>query len=127
MSLNKLRTYLVEFLALTIVCAGFGQFAFAGKIGAAQVVDSESREVVLDRIAVTLARADVAKQLASYGVTPADVEARLRGLSDEELVQLEGRLDEQVAGGDVLVIIGAVFLVLLILELVGVTDIFKSF
>ena len=126
MSLQKFRTYLVEFLALTIVSAGFAQFAFAGKIEVAQVVDTESREVVLDRIAVTLAREDVASQMAAYGVTPADVQARLRGLSDAELVELDGRLGEEIAGGDTLAVIGTVFLVLLILELVGVTDIFKS-
>lgn len=126
MSLQKLRTCLVNFLALTIICTGFGQFAFAGKIDTTQVIDTEAREVVLDRIAVALAREDVADQLASYGVSSADIEARLRGLSDEELVDLEGRLDEQLAGGDALALIGAVFLVLLILELVGVTDIFKS-
>ena len=32
-----------------------------------------------------------------------------------------------LAGGDVVAIVGVVFIVLLILELVGVTDIFKSF
>jgi hypothetical protein len=39
---------------------------------------------------------------------------------------LEGSLDRQIAGGDAIAVIGVVFLVLLILELVGVTDIFKS-
>ncbi len=39
---------------------------------------------------------------------------------------LEAEMDRQIAGGDALSLIGAVFLVLLILELVGVTDVFKS-
>ena len=52
---------------------------------------------------------------------------RLNGLSHAELLELEGQLDSQVAGGDIIGLIGAVFVVLLILELVGVTDIFKSF
>ena len=47
-------------------------------------------------------------------------------MTTAELLELESRFDEQVAGGDALGVIGAVFLVLLILELVGVTDIFKS-
>ena len=37
-----------------------------------------------------------------------------------------GKIDQQIAGGDILAVIGIVFVVLLILELVGVTDIFKS-
>jgi len=36
-------------------------------------------------------------------------------------------IENQVAGSDALAVIGVVFLVLMILELVGVTDIFKSF
>jgi hypothetical protein len=47
-------------------------------------------------------------------------------LSDSELLLLEAEMDRQVAGGDALAVIGTVFLVLLILELVGVTDIFKK-
>jgi len=57
---------------------------------------------------------------------PAAVEARLAAMTPEERAQLNARIDEMPAGGDVLVLIGAVFLVLLILELVGVIDIFKK-
>jgi hypothetical protein len=47
-------------------------------------------------------------------------------LTDEEIAALHGRIEQQVAGGDAIAVIGVVFLVLLILELVGVTDIFKA-
>ena len=60
------------------------------------------------------------------GVDRALVHDRLLALSDSELLMLEQEMDRLVAGGDALAVIGAVFLVLLILELVGVTDIFKS-
>ena len=60
------------------------------------------------------------------GVNIAVISDRLKGLTDAELIALEGRIDQETAGGSALGVIGAVFLVLLILELVGVTDIFKS-
>ncbi len=42
-------------------------------------------------------------------------------------MELEGQIDEQIAGGaDILAVIGIVFVVLLILDLTGVTDVFKS-
>jgi hypothetical protein len=47
-------------------------------------------------------------------------------MTDVELLALEGNLDKQVAGGDVLAVVGIVFVVLIILELMGVTDIFKA-
>jgi len=47
-------------------------------------------------------------------------------MTTAELIALEGRIDENNAGGSALGTIGAVFLVLLILEVVGVTDVFKG-
>jgi len=96
-------------------------------IGTAHLVDQESRVASLSRIEVLLAREDVGRQLEAFGVDRALVVERLNGLSHAELLELEGQLDSQVAGGDIIGLIGAVFVVLLILELVGVTDIFKSF
>jgi hypothetical protein len=39
---------------------------------------------------------------------------------------LAGRLEELPAGGDLLAVVGITFVVILILELVGVIDIFKK-
>ena len=127
MGLQKARGALVRLVSVSIVCMGFAQVAPAGMIGTAYMLDDESRAASLSRIEVLLARADVASQLEAFGVDQAMVVERLNGLSNAELLELEGRLDSQVAGGDILALIGAVFVVLLILELVGVTNIFKSF
>ena len=54
------------------------------------------------------------------------VEGRLDALSDAELATLAGQIGEAPAGGDALAVIGIVFVVLIILELVGVIDIFKK-
>ena len=127
MGLQKARGALMRLVSVSIVCMGFAQAAPAGMIGTAYMLDDESRAASLSRIEVVLARADVASQLEAFGVDQAMVVERLNGLSNAELLELEGRLDSQVAGGDILALIGAVFVVLLILELVGVTNIFKSF
>ena len=39
---------------------------------------------------------------------------------------MSAQLDNMPAGSSVLVVVGIVFVVLLVLELVGVTDVFKS-
>jgi hypothetical protein len=127
MALQKARGALTRLVSVSIICMGFAQAAPAGMIGTAYMVDEESRATSLSRIEVLLARQDVSRQLEAFGVDRALVVERLNGLSHAELMELEGQLDEQVAGGDVVAIVGVVFIVLLILELVGVTDIFKSF
>jgi hypothetical protein len=102
-------------------------FKPAAMIGTGHLVDNETRAASVSRVEVLLARADVAAQLEAFGVDKDQVVERLNGLSTAELLELEGKIEEQIAGGnDILVIIGIVFLVLLILDLTGVTDVFKS-
>ncbi|HSM32282.1 MAG TPA: PA2779 family protein [Woeseiaceae bacterium] len=127
MKFQKARGALMRLVSVSIVCMGFAQVAPAGMIGTAYMLEDETRAASLSRVEVLLARADVGRQLEAFGVDQAMVVERLNGLSTAELLELEGQLDSQVAGGDIVGIIGAVFVVLLILELVGVTDIFKSF
>ena len=126
MGFEKARGALMRLVSLSIICMGFAQVAPAGVIGTGYMLEDESRAASLSRIEVLLARQDVGRQLEAFGVDRAMVMQRLEGLSGAELLELEGQLDSQVAGGDLLAVIGVVFVVLLILELVGVTDIFKS-
>ncbi|MDH3532119.1 MAG: PA2779 family protein [Gammaproteobacteria bacterium] len=122
----KARGILVRFMSIALICMGFAQVSSGGMIGTAYLVDKDMHAASLARIEVLLASEDVAKQLTALGVDPANVVQRLHGLSDAELLALEGRIDEQIAGGGALELIGAVFLVLLILELLGVTDVFSK-
>ncbi len=74
----------------------------------------------------TLARADVQDKLAELGVDATAIEGRLAALSDQEIATLAEQIESAPAGGDALAVIGIVFVVLIILELVGVIDIFKK-
>jgi len=126
MKFSRLRRLCVRLVSIALVSAGFTQAAWAGTIGTEYMLDVDARDTSLARVEALLAEDEVARQMERLGVDAAVVNERLKGLTDAELVSLEGRIDQQTAGGDALGVIGAVFLVLLILELVGVTDIFKS-
>jgi len=64
--------------------------------------------------------------MVELGVDPRQAELRVAALSDQELAQLDTRLDSLPAGEGALALVGAVFLVLMILEFTGVIDIFKK-
>ena len=96
----------------------------AGIVGTEHMVAQETRSHTLDRIDVILAGETVASQLEAWGVAPEMVRERMAAMSDVELQQLAANMETDPAGG-VLVVIGVVFVVLLILELVGVTNIFR--
>ncbi len=73
-----------------------------------------------------LARGEVREQMILLGVDPAQASARVAALTEQEISQLQRHINELPAGSNALALIGAVFLVLLILELVGVTNIFNK-
>jgi hypothetical protein len=104
--------------------------ARGGVIGTQQYLGAvdraAAREAAMARIDAVLARAEVRGQLERYGVDSAAAQERVAALTDQELQTLANDLDNLPAGGDLLAVAGIVFLVLLILELVGVIDIFKK-
>ena len=70
------------------------------------------------------ARADVVKELEAQGVSAADALARVATMSDAEVSDLNGRIDQLPAGGDILGIIFTVFIILLITDILGFTKVF---
>lgn len=98
--------------------------ASAGIVGTERMVAHEARAVSLTKVENMLAKEEVATQLKAWGVAPEDVSRRVAALSDAELQQLAATMESNPAGAGVLGLVGAVFVVLLILELVGITNIF---
>lgn len=123
---KSLRNFVVRLVSLSLLSLGLAQASGAAMFGTQQVIQSEARDARITRVEMILARQDVARQLILFGVDPLAVQSRVGNMTDAELMSLEGSLDKQVAGGDAVAIVGAVFIVLIILELVGITDIFKS-
>lgn len=117
-------------LAITLVTALLVvtsvQPASAAMIGTGQAAASTMRVEQLDRIDKLLAQESVLQQFQHLGVSPVQAQARVQALTDVELNQLSNQLDDMPAGGSVVGLVGAVFVVLLILEIVGVIDIFKK-
>jgi hypothetical protein len=80
---------------------------------------------VQQRLGALLERAEVREALAARGVDPAQVEARVAALSDQEARLLAEQLDRLPAGAsDVLGVLFAVFLILLITDILGLTKVF---
>ena len=121
------RRFVASILCVAILNLSSPLVAQAGVIGTLQAVESQHRAADLAVVNSALAREQVRAELGAMGVDAAAVEARLGAMTDAELRSLAGEIENLPAGGDALAVIGIVFLVLLILEAVGVIDIFKSF
>ena len=114
---------LVIALIAGLLCLGFPQGSMAGMIGTDSLIAAQERQGQIDRINDVLAKDNVRHQLIRFGVNPADAEARVASLSNSELVNLENSLNGlDKAGAGLIEVFGIVFIVILILELLDVTN-----
>jgi Family of unknown function (DUF6627) len=118
---------LVWACCVNLVSLGCLPVANAQVVSTAAFNQSVTRDAQIARVNGYLAQDSVRAQLIGLGVDPQDAQSRVAALTDDELAMLNQRLDKLPAGGDLLAVIGVVFVVLLILELTGVINIFKNF
>jgi hypothetical protein len=125
MKLPLWRKFALGVLCVALVNTGMLSAASAAIVDTSAIVTTD-READLASIRTHLERAEVRAQMEQMGVDATAVDKRVAALNDRELHQLAADMRDAPAGGDALAVIGAVFVVLLILELVGVIDIFKK-
>jgi hypothetical protein len=126
MKTSPFRRGLVAATAALALVPATLPYAQAEIVDTPVVLSAASRTAQLDKLEATLQRADVAAQLEQFGVGADAVQQRLQAMTDAELQAFAQRLDQAPAGGDGFALVGVVFVVLIILELVGVIDIFKK-
>lgn len=95
----------------------------------ARVVTTEealSATPASDRAALEalLAREDVRAQFEALGVDPAQARERVQALDDEQVRELAARLDQMPAGAGVIGVLFAVFVILLVTDILGLTKVF---
>jgi hypothetical protein len=117
--------FIYTFLAVFITCSSMLPAVQAKIIGTESYLAGQSYSAEREQIQAFVNQESVRAQFIELGVEPADVDARIAHMTPEELLQVQQHIADLPAGG-MLEIIGAVFLVLLILELVGVTNIFNK-
>jgi hypothetical protein len=127
---DRFRRALAQFaIALVLVATLPVGFAQAGLVSTDSVITqtfgvSEERA----QIEAFLARDDVRQQFAALGVDATEAEARIAALSDAEIAEIAGQLDQLPAGegffATAAIIAGVVLLILIITDIAGLTNIF---
>lgn len=126
-SLNDKASRILTTLMLVVSVAATTsiQPATAAMMGTAAMA-TDTRAEQLQRVDGFLAQQQVREILEARGVNPSDARARVAAMSDAELAVVSEQIDALPAGAGALAVIGVVFLVLVILEIVGVINVFKG-
>ncbi len=101
--------------------------AHAGMVTTDRVIDRVAAQDDRARVLDFVARDDVRRQIESLGIDPEEAATRAAGLSDIEIAQIAGQLDELPAGqgfGEFVALILVIFLVLLVTDILGMTNVF---
>lgn len=96
----------------------------AAMIGTGRALAADQGRIDRDRLASLLEREDLQRQLSALGVDLKDARERVAGLTDAEVARINQRIAELPAGGDVLGVILLIFIIFIITDAIGATDIF---
>ena len=127
--MKKLCRYLSPLLIAALMLGSLPVVAAPASVGSDLIttqaaLNAERGQADRERIQEILTRTDVQEQLVAQGVDPAEVEARVAALSDTEAAQMAEQLDQLPAGASVVGALFAVFVILLVTDILGLTNVF---
>jgi len=113
---------------LMLALAGPYQAAVAALIPTEVASDSAKVALARENIKNFMARQDSQNLLIAKGISPEEAKARIDSLTDAEVLMVSQHIESMPAGGNAVgVIVGAillVFIILLITDLLGLTNVF---
>ena len=121
--MKSIRKYISVLLSVTLMSMSFTS-AQAAMISNDMVINHVQHSNAKAELLQTINRSDVKQQLLNMGVNPENIESRINLMTHEEIAQLNQQIDELPAGGDVLGVILIIFIVFVITDVIGATDIF---
>ena len=118
------KYYLLYLLSISVA---FFQVvpAYAGIVGTDKSFAEHAAQQDRETLRSLMTRAEVRGLLANNGLTVEQAQQRVDALTDSEARLLAEKFDEQPAGG-ILIALLIIFLVFIILEMAGVTDVFSG-
>ena len=126
---RRFARYVCYFVAMTMLLMSLPvQTIQAAMIKTETVLTLSTVNDVRENLNQFLKREDVRAIMTAQGISPIEAKARVDSLSDAEIMQIADKMDQLPAGGSTVgVIVGAavlIFIVLLITDILGFTDIF---
>ena len=98
--------------------------AQAAIIGNDQVVNRDLSHQTRDGLQQLFEQETAQQQLQEWGVNPEQIKSRIDRLTDAELARINQQVNDLQAGGGVLGVLLVIFLVFVITDIFGATDIF---
>ncbi len=122
---RKFRKGFSLIILTTMMSLGITTPGYAAMLGTDDILTGDSLQQERAHIKEVLQRDEVRDQLVTLGVDPADAIERIDAMTQQEVQMLAGQLDAIPAGGSALGLLGFVLIVLLITDLLNVTNVYN--
>lgn len=122
--MTNFKRLIASLLIVSTSLAGLPLTAQASLVSTDEMLAGSETVAARERVDRFLARDDVRQALQAQGVSPQAAAERVQAMTDAEVEQLAGRIDQAPAGGDVLGVLFTVFIVLLVTDIMGLTKVF---
>ncbi len=100
--------------------------AVAGIVGTDSYLTEQTVQQDRENLRALMSRDEVRSLLETNGLTVQEAQERVDSLTDKEVSQMAKKFDELPAAGNAAVVVLVIALVVIILELAGITDIFTG-
>jgi len=128
-SLRQKRKSIAVLVIITLsVFSVISAPAHAVMVNTAEILKRNQHNLSCERINMFLDRSEVQKRFVAWGVSPDEAKARVDCLSNQEIERISAQIDQLPAGSGALgTVVGAalvIFIVLLITDILGFTNVF---
>ncbi len=121
--MKTLQRTLCLLMSLSLIVLPVGP-AQAAMIGNAEIITGVQSELNRSEILHMLDREAARQQMIALGVSPEMVKQRVAQMTDAEVAQLNQHMADLPAGGDIWGVLLLLFIVFIITDMLGATDIF---
>ncbi|TDY03975.1 PA2779 family protein [Thiohalophilus thiocyanatoxydans] len=123
--LRKFRKVFSLIILTTMMSLGITAPGYAAMLGTDDILAGDNLQQQRDYVKELLNRDEVQNQLADMGVDPLEAEQRVDAMTEQEIQTLSSQLEELPAGASALGLLAFVLVVLLITDLLNLTNVYN--
>lgn len=123
--LRKLRKVISLMMVTAMLSLGVTAPGYAAMLGTGDILAGDSVQQERAHVKELLQREEIQDQLVTLGVDPDQAVERVDAMTEQEVQMLAGQLEEVPAGGDALGLLAFVLIVLLITDILNLTNVYN--
>ena len=123
---RKSQRFISSLMIIMMLSLGVSKISMAGIVTTVELVNAQQTVFEREQVRGWLAQDEVRKQLTAMGVDVKAAQARVDSMTAQEVHAMATNMNNMPAGAGVLETAVLVLLILILLDIAGVTDIFPN-